>query len=159
MEYPVLGVVDKRGEQTVIWHVQTDPGAPAKLSGSWIADDESLLDATYPIEVGSDAIERIADAVDADVKGLRAAAAAAKEANPAIKLPRFPALERPDLETIKGTFHGEEIARDAWAHAVALAEITDYWHSLETARRLRKYLVDGYGDEIRPLPLGQDDAA
>lgn len=154
MSYPVLAVVDKQSEQSIIWHVQTDPKAPANLSGAWIVEDESsLLEATTVVRVGTDAVAKLATAIDDDVAGLQAAAVAAKKENSSITLPRFPQLEHPDLAAIAETFHGEEIAREAWAHAVALAEIVDYWHELETARRLRKYLVEDYGEDVRPLPL------
>lgn len=152
--HAAAAVVDKRAGATVIWHVQTDPDSATGLSGAWIVgeEDHGLLDGAVPVPVGSAALEDLADAIDADVAALRASARAAKEANPALTLPRFDALERPDLSAIAATFRGEEIARDAWSHAVALSEIIEYWHTLESARRLRKYLVDEYGQDVRPLP-------
>lgn len=151
--YPVLAVVDTRPETTVIWHVQTSPDAPGALTGAWIiAQPGSLLDGAVQLSVGSGQLERLAVAVEADVSAVRASARAAKDAAPSITLPRFEDLVRPDVEKIAQTYHGEPVARDAWAHAVAAAEIVSYWHVFESARKMRKYLADEYGAEARPLP-------
>ena len=52
---PILAVTDRRPEHTVIWHVQTDPGAAAVLSGAWLADaeqTETLLTGAVELPVG-----------------------------------------------------------------------------------------------------------
>lgn len=153
--HPVLAVVDRGAKDTVIWHVQSDPAAAAILSGAWIVtDDKGLLTDVHVVEVAA-----LVDAVTDAVAELRAAAKEAKAQNSALKLPRFEALELPDLEALQETFHGEERAKDAWTQAITLAEIVDYWHGVESARRMRKYLVDAFGSEVRPIPLPRVDAA
>lgn len=155
--HPVIAVVDKRPETTVIWHVQTDPGSPGVLSGAWItAEVGTLLDATVQLPVGSAALDELAQRVEAEVDKARAVAKSAKEATPSITLPRFDDLVRPDISTLAENYHGEPEARDAWAVAVAAAEIVEYWHGFESARKMRRYLADEFGPDIRPLPIGRD---
>lgn len=155
--YPVLAVVDKRPGNSVIWHVQTDPDSPGILTGAWItADEGSLLDEAVHLTVGSTDLEKLADAVEAEVAKVRSSAQAAKKATPSITLPRFDDLPRPDVAEIAQTYHGEPEAREAWAMAVAAAEIVEYWHGFEAARKMRRYLADEYGPDVRPLPIGRD---
>ncbi|MDR7330741.1 hypothetical protein [Corynebacterium guangdongense] len=154
---PILAVTDRRPEHTVIWHVQTDPGAAAVLSGAWLADaeqTETLLTGAVELPVGSDALTRIHEAIVADLTRLRAAAKAAKEAKPSLTVPRFEAPETPDPASLLDSYHGEEGAGEAWAHAVATAQLVDAWRAIESQRRSRAYLVEEFGAEQRPLPLG-----
>lgn len=157
MGYPVIAVVDKRRDADVVWHVHTAPDAPGTLTGAWITDDgEPLLHGTVVLEVGSDQLDRMVAAVEQSVDELRARARNAKLASPSITLPRFDDLDRPDVAEIAETYHGEAAARDAWAHAVAVAQVVEYWHGVESARKMRKYLVDKGTAEARPIPLGRD---
>lgn len=159
-QHPVLAVVDRGDNDTVIWHVQTDPAAASVLSGAWIVTDDArgLLDEVRVVD-SFPQLDAIADAVEADVDTLRRAARKAKADNPSLTLPRFDDLDRPSPADVAGTFHGEPRAEKAWSLAVGLAEIVGYWHNLESARRQRAYLADEFGREVRPLPVPAADGS
>ena len=157
-EYRPIAVVDKHDDATIIWHVQTDPNGAGVLTGAWITDDKqqaaSLLRDAHELLVGGDGLERIHQAIQDDITQLKAAAKTAKEANPSLTAPRFEVPAEPDVEKQAEAFRGEEIAREAWAHAVCAARLVEAWHSLESQRRMRKYLAEEFGADIRPLPVG-----
>ncbi|AWB81026.1 hypothetical protein C3B44_00565 [Corynebacterium yudongzhengii] len=154
-EHAVVAVVDKSDDDTVCWHVQTDPEAPSLMSGAWIVADAAELTAHAFVVEQPDTVAEIAQLVAEEVAKVREAAKQAKKERPQITLPRFDAPPHPDPEEIAETFHGEQRARQAWAMAVALAEIVEYWHSFESSRKQRSYLAERFGSEIRPLPLPQ----
>lgn len=155
-----LAVVDKKPEGTVIWHVQTDHIATGILTGAWIATDEqaaTLLDGTTVVNLdgtGDTTLEGIRAALEADVATLKAAAKRAKAANSSLVVPRFDALPDTDPAELADGFHGEDIARDAWTYATALAELVEYFQQIESQRKSRKYLVEEFGEDTRPMPLG-----
>lgn len=156
-QYPVLAVTDRRPEHTVIWHVQTDPAAAAVLSGAWLADaaqTATLLTDAVELEVGTDALVRLHQAIVTDLAQLRAAATAAKKEKPSLTVPRFETPEAPDPASLLENYHGEEGAGEAWAHAVAAAQLLEAWRSIESQRRSRAYLAEEFGAGLRPLPLG-----
>lgn len=156
-EYRPIAVVDKQDDATIIWHVQTDPNAAGVLTGAWITendtDTDSLLRGTDQLPVGGDGLERIHRAIKDDIAQLKAAAKAAKEANPTLTAPRFEQPGEPDVGKQTEAFRGEDVARDAWAHAVCAAQLVEAWHTLESQRRVRKYLTEEFGADVRPLPL------
>lgn len=157
-----LAVVDKQDETTVVWHVQTDPDAAAILTGAWLSEEPaSLLEGTVQIPVGdtlvdarSTSLDAIYHAILADIEALKKAAAREKESNPSLTLPRFEAPAEPDVAAQAEAFRGEDIAREAWAHAVCAAQLVDSWHAIESKRKLRKYLAAEFGSTVRELPLG-----
>lgn len=170
--HQVVAVVDKQSEDTtVLWHVQTRPDAPAGvLSGSWILGANEvapermgdLLRDTVVLPVGettladecqTTTLRQIHDGIKAAVAEVRAYAKAAKENNKNYEAPRFEPVVLPDPGELADSFHGEESARHAWAHATALADLVEQWHAVESQRRSRKYLQEHFGAEIRPLPL------
>ena len=157
-DYRPIAVVDKQDDATIIWHVQTNPNGAGVLTGAWITDDDeqadSLLRDADELPVGGGGLERIHQAIKDDIARLKAAAKAAKEANPSLTAPRFEAPGEPDVEKQADAFRGEEIARETWAHAVCAARLVEAWHSLESQRRVRKYLTEEFGADIRPLPVG-----
>lgn len=165
--HPVIAVVDKQpAGTTVVWHVQTAPATPAGvLSGSWILGDgevdperlSDLLRDTVILPVGDGegqtSLKQVHDGISTALAQVRAHAKAEKEAGRSGDLPRFEALVQPDPEELKDNFHGAEIAASAWAHATALADLVEQWHTIEGQRRSRKYLQEAFGAEVRPLPL------
>ncbi|AGS33710.1 hypothetical protein B841_01135 [Corynebacterium maris DSM 45190] len=157
-DYRPIAVVDKQDDATIIWHVQTDPNGAGVLTGAWITEDaddmDNLLSGTDQLPVGGDGLERIHQAIKDDIARLKTAAKAAKEANPSLTAPRFEVPGEPDVEKQADAFRGEEIARETWAHAVCAARLVEAWHSLESQRRVRKYLTEEFGADIRPLPVG-----
>lgn len=157
-EYRPIAVVDKQDDATIIWHVQTDPNAAGVLTGAWITDNDedtdNLLHGTDQLAVGGDGLQRIHRAIQDDIAQLKAAAKAAKEANPSLTAPRFEQPGEPDVEKQAEAFRGEETARNAWAHAVCAAQLVEAWHALESQRRVRKYLTEEFGVDVRPLPVG-----
>lgn len=163
--HPVIAVVDKQGERTAVWHVQTDPDAPAAsgmLSGAWLlgpgeVDASRLADltvGTHVLPTDGEGLRRIREAVESELTGLKAAAKAAKEANPQLTLPRFDTPADPDLGQLAEAYHGEPAGQTAWVHAMAVAELVEAWHTIESQRRSRKYLQEQFGAQTRPLPLG-----
>ena len=163
--HPVIVVVDRQGETTVVWQVQTSPGSPSGImSGAWLlgpgeVDPARLTDLTaeaHVLDVDGDgeALRVIWAGVEKRLTEYRAAAKAAKEANPQLTLPRFDAPQPVDLGRLTTAYHGEPAAQRAWTYATALAELVEGWHTIESQRRSRKYLQERYGAETLPLPLG-----
>lgn len=168
LAHRVIAVVDKQQTATVVWHVQTDPAAPAGvLSGAWVVGDGEVDSARLPDllrdavilpvsgEQGQTSLQQIHDGIRAALAQIRAHAKAEKEAGRNGELPRFESLVLPDPEELKAGFHGAELAASTWAHATAVADLVEQWHALEGQRRSRKYLQEAFGAEIRPLPLGE----
>ena len=161
----VIAVVDKQGEMTAVWHVQTSADAPAAsglLSGAWLLgpgeiDPARLVDLTagaYVLDTGGDGLRVIREGVEKRLAGYQAAAKDAVEANPQLKPVRFAAPEAPDLEQLAAAYRGEPAGQRAWAHATAAAELVAAWHTIESQRRSRKYLQEKFGPDTLPLPLG-----
>lgn len=163
----VIAVVDKQEAATVVWHVQTDPAAPAGvLSGAWVVGEgevqaerlpDLLRDAVILSVAGEESqasLQQIHAGMTAALAQVRAHAKAEKEAGRNGDLPRFESLVLPDPEELKAGFHGTELAAAAWAHATALADLVEQWHTIESQRRSRKYLQEAFGAEVRPLPMG-----
>jgi len=164
VRHPVIAVVDRQDATTAVWHVQTSPDAPSAsgiLSGAWLlgpadVDPGRLADltaGTHVLETGGEGLEEIRRGVKKQLAGYRAAAKAAKEANPQLTLPRFEAPPTPDVGQLAEAYHGAPEGRVAWAHAMAAAELVESWHTIESQRRSRKYLQEQFGAETRPLPL------
>lgn len=163
--HPVIAVVDRQGETTVVWQVQTSPDSPSGImSGAWLlgpgeVDPARLADltaGTHVLDVDGDGagLGAIRAGVEKRLAEYRSTAKAAKEANPQLTLPRFDAPETVDLEQIAAAYHGEPAAQRAWAYATALAELVEAWHTIESQRRSRKYLQEKFGPDTLPLPLG-----
>ncbi|QGU03513.1 hypothetical protein [Corynebacterium comes] len=161
----VIAVVDKQGEMTAVWHVQTSPDAPAAsglLSGAWLLgpgeiDRYRLADLTadaHVLDTDGDGLRVIREGIEKQLAEFKAAAKAAKEANPQLTLPRFDAPETVDLDVLATAYHGEPAGQRAWAYATAVAELVEAWHIIESQRRSRKYLQEQFGAEALPLPLG-----
>jgi hypothetical protein len=162
--HPVIAVVDRQGEMTVVWQVQTSPGSPSGImSGAWLLgpgeiDPARLGDltaGTHVLDVDEDGegLGAIRAGVEKRLAEYKAAAKAAKEANPQLTLPRFDAPEAADLTQLATAYHGEPAGQRAWTYATALAELVEAWHTIESQRRSRKYLQEQYGAETLPLPL------
>lgn len=160
--HPVIAVVDKHEGATVVWHVQTEPDPPSgALSGAWILGEGEVDPARLPdllagaveLDAHGSGLADIAAAIAASLAQTRAFARAAVAADKKLTAPRFDAPVDVDVEKLSAAFHGEDIARHAWATATALAELVEYWHTLERQRRGRKYLQEEYGSAVRPLPL------
>lgn len=161
----VIAVVDKQGEMTVVWHVHTSADAPAAaglLSGAWLlgpgeVDPDRLADLTaeaHVLPTDGDGLRVILEGIEKQLARYKAAARAAKEANPQLTLPRFDSPEPLDLTQLATAYHGEPAGQRAWAYATAVAELVDAWHTIESQRRSRKYLQEKYGPDTLPLPLG-----
>lgn len=162
--HPVITVVDRQGEMTAVWHVQTAPDAPSAagmLSGAWLLgpgeiNPQRLPDLTadtHVLETDGDGLQVIGAGIEKHLAEYKAAAKAAVTANPLLKLPRFDTLEAVDLAQLATTFRGESAGQKAWAYATAVAELVEAWHAIESQRRSRKYLQEKFGAEILPLPL------
>lgn len=162
--HPVIVVVDRQGETTVVWQVQTSPDSPSGImSGAWLlgpgeVDPARLADlaaGAHVLDVDEDgaALRAIRAGVEKRLAEYKAAAKAAKEANPQLTLPRFDAPEPVDLEQLATAYHGEPAGQKAWTYATALAELVEAWHTIESQRRSRKYLQERYGAQTLPLPL------
>lgn len=158
-QHPVLAVVDRGPEDTVIWHVQTDPAAASVLSGAWIVEggDRGLLAGAHVVDSAGQ-VEAIIASVQSEVEALRAAAKKAKEKTPSLTVPRFDDLAVVEPAELAETFHGDPRAEQAWSLAVSLAEVVEYWHTLESSRKMRTYLVDEFGVDIRPVPVTPGEA-
>lgn len=161
----VIAVVDKQGEMTAVWHVQTSADAPAAsglLSGAWllgpgeIAPDRlgDLTADAHVLRTDGDGLAVIRAGVEKRLAEFKAAAKAAKEANPQLTPPRFEAPATVDLEQLAAAYRGEPAGQRAWAHATAAAELAAAWHTIESQRRSRKYLQEKFGPDTLPLPLG-----
>lgn len=166
MTHRVIAVVDKQDSMTAVWHVQTSPDAPSAsgiLSGAWLlgpgeVDPERLGDLTahtHVLDTDGDGLTVILRGVEKQLAEYKAAAKAAKEANPQLTLPRFDAPPTPDVEQLADAYRGAPEGRVAWAYATAVAELVEAWHTIESQRRSRKYLQEQFGAETRPLPLGK----
>ncbi|MCS5478222.1 DUF6218 family protein [Corynebacterium sp. YIM 101645] len=162
--HPVIAVVDRQEETTVVWQVQTAPDSPSGImSGAWLlgpgeVDPARMADLTagaHVLDVDGDgeALRAIRVGVEKRLAEYKAAAKTAKEANPQLTLPRFDAPETVDLEQIATAYHGEPTGQRAWTYATALTELVEAWHTIESQRRSRKYLQERYGAEALPLPL------
>ena len=160
----VIAVVDEQDDITVVWHVQTSPDAPSAsgiLSGAWLlgageVDPDRLADLTADalvVHTGSDGLERIRRGVVRQLTEYRAAAKAAKEANPQLTLPRFEEPGEVDVEKLAESYHGAPEGRLAWAYATSAAELVEAWHTMESQRRSRKFLQEQYGAQVLPLPV------
>lgn len=160
----VIAVVDEQDDITVVWHVQTSPDAPSAsgiLSGAWLlgageVDPDRLADLTADalvVHTGSDGLERIRRGVVRQLTEYRAAAKAAKEANPQLTLPRFEEPGEVDVEKLAESYHGAPEGRLAWAYATSAAELVEAWHTIESQRRSRKYLQEQFGAQVLPLPV------
>ncbi|QGU06199.1 hypothetical protein COCCU_01155 [Corynebacterium occultum] len=180
LRHPVIAVVDKRESgEVVLWHVQTSPEGPAAagaLSGAWIFGEgeldpgqlaDLLHDAVILEVAGSGPVAPAQSHTDLAtiMAGMRAAADEVKEAakaakarNKTLQLPRLEAVSLPDPEELRASYHGEEVAAETWAHATAVAELVEQWHTLEAQRRARKYLQELFGTEVRPLPWDKPEA-
>ena len=163
--HPVIAVVDKQGETTAVWHVQTAPDAPAasgRLSGAWLlgpgeVDPDrigELLAGTHVLDTEGEGLRMIRAGVDRRLAEFKAAAKAAKEANPQLTLPRFEAPEPIDPGQLTAAYRGEPAGQRAWVHASEVADLVEAWHTIEGQRRSRKYLQEQFGAETLPLPLG-----
>ncbi|MFC6147118.1 hypothetical protein [Corynebacterium nasicanis] len=166
MTHRVLAIVDKQEDVTAVWHVQTSPDGPSAsgiLSGAWLLgpgeiEPERLRDLTadaHVVHTGTDGLERIRRGVEKQLAAYRAAAKAAKEAQPQLTLPRFEAPGEVDPEALAAAYHGAPEGRLAWAYATAAAELVDSWHAIEAQRRSRKHLQERFGAQVRPLPLDE----
>ena len=151
MSYPVLSVLDNTTEDTIIWHVQTNPASPAGLAtGAWIVEADRvadlLRDTVVILSPGSSApentrvasLEGIRNGVEKRVAeynqhGVRVAGLAARGA--------------------EAQYRGEAVAEDAWRTAMELVEVVKGWHEIESSRRSRKVLAEAFGAEVQPLPL------
>ena len=164
MTHRVIAVVDEQDEVTAVWHVQTSPDAPSAsgiLSGAWLlgageVDPGRLADLTadaHVVHTGTDGLERIRRGVVRQLTEYRAAAKAAKEANPQLTLPRFEEPGEVDVEKLAESYHGAPEVRLAWAYATSAAELVEAWHTIESQRRSRKYLQEQYGAQVLPLPV------
>lgn len=161
----VIAVVDEQEGMTAVWHVQTSPDAPAAsglLSGAWLLgpgeiDPDRLGDLTadaHVLHTDGDGLAVIRAGVEKRLAEFKAAAKAAKEANPQLTLPRFEAPATVDLEQLAAAYRGEPAGRRAWAYATAVAELVEAWHTVDSQRRSRKYLQEQFGPDPLPLPLG-----
>lgn len=162
--HPVITVVDRQGEMTAVWHVQTAPDAPSAagmLSGAWLLgpgeiDPQRLPDliaGTHVLDTDGDGLLVIGRGVEKRLAEYKAAAKAAVEANPQLKLPRFDTPEAVDLAQLATAYRGESAGQQAWSYATAVAELVEAWHTIESQRRSRKYLQEKFGAETLPLPL------
>lgn len=176
LQHPVIAVVDKRESgELVIWHVQTSPDGPAAagaLSGAWIlgatevdpARAADLLHDAVVLEVAGSApvapelphtdLAGIMAGMKQAIAEVKEAARVARERNSALQLPRLAAVSAPDPVELQASYRGEEVAATAWAHATAVMELVEQWHTLESQRRARKYLQESFGTQVRPLPWG-----
>lgn len=161
----VIAVVDKQDGMTAVWHVQTSADAPAAsglLSGAWLlgpgeVEPDRLADLTagaHVLTTDGEGLRVIREGIETQLTRYKAAAKAAKEANPQLTLPRFDAPETVDLTRLTTAYHGEPAGQRAWTYATAVAELVDAWHTIESQRRSRKYLQEKFGPDPLPLPLG-----
>ncbi|ALC04702.1 hypothetical protein CDES_01110 [Corynebacterium deserti GIMN1.010] len=153
--HPVISVLDNTQEETVLWHVQTDPASPAGLpTGAWILNpntqreslDGLLRDTVVLLTDGSTApkganlvtIEGMREGVDKRV---------AEYNQHGVRLTGLAARGE------QAQFRGEPQAEAAWRAAMELVEVVKGWHEIESARRSRKVLAEAFGAEVQPLPL------
>lgn len=172
--FPVFSVVDTTPDGTVVvWRVLSAPDAgPDALSGAWVlgaggvdsAKFEdivagSVLFATPRAQLGVDkhpghTLESLAAAMEAEVKQYKAAAKEAKKANAQLTLPRFEAIQIPDVAEFEASYHGDPVGVVAWSYASALLGLVGQWNAIESQRKTRKYLHETFGAEVRSVPLG-----
>lgn len=160
MNHPTLSVLDTTNpESPVVWHVQTDPAAPAgTATGAWILG---------PGE--AQGIERLDDLLR-DTVVVPTAGSAVPAGAPHTDLGRIRRGVEKQLEAYKGhgvnlpavraaatgqEFLGEPQAEAAWRTAMELVALVEDWHQIEGARRARKVLAEAFGTQVQPLPLGE----
>ncbi|AKK07620.1 hypothetical protein [Corynebacterium testudinoris] len=164
MEHPLIAVVDKQPDCTVVWHVQTAPDGPSAsgmLAGAWIVGDgfvdpDRLGDLTasaYVLDTAQPLTELVG-ALLAAVADIKAAVTAAKEDNPKLTAPVWAVPSGTvDAEKLRDAYRGEPVAENAWVYATAVAELVEAWHTIEGQRRSRKFLQEALGAQTRPFPL------
>ena len=166
----------------VVWHAQSNP-LDGMTTGAWVLGGgwptgldrlPDLLRGTVVVPAGlpanspqlqhlladcapagSTTIDRIADALVAERERLKNEAAKAVAENKNLKKPVFAEIERPDPEALAEAYHGEPVARRAWAYAQATVQLIEAWYGLEQTRRSRKYLRrEEDATSARPMPTG-----
>ena len=160
MNHPTLSVLDTTDpEAVVVWHVQTDPAAPAgPATGAWILGPGEaqgpgrlgdLLHGTVVVPTAGSAVPD--GAAHTDLTRVR------RGVEKRLSEYKGHGVTLPDIRDVatEQEFLGEPQAERAWRAAMELVALVSDWHQIESTRRSRKALAEAFGAEVQPLPLGE----